>query len=327
MPKRTWLWNLYLLFQIGETLIQKQQRKIEELQRELQRSQQQLLLIQRKDPQPAPIPLKAVIQNGVIHIDPKKLLLQQHVQSKMQQATTANVNVKASLAARITQHQAQQQINQLLKNKILVPVEVKNCKPPPPVYEEATKTIKQEPTTKNVKSEIVDDLLDILIKSGELPPSAAQDPTSPTVAPVLRPQPFPEPAPYPAPFIENMSTDFAENNNTTDHFHSNLDFLLNQDSPLEYSNTNGTLKDIGLDLDMDFGQLEEAGNNNSDLPVAMDMDESWLGFVNPVSSTVPDLRLYDPLLGTAQQPYDLFNLEENDLKLSTMSWDKVDFAA
>lgn len=287
------------------------------------------MLIQRKDPQPTPIPLKAVIQNGVIHIDPKKLVLQQHVQAKMQQPS--NVNVKASLAARITQHQAQQQINQLLKNKILVPVEVKTSKPappPPPVYEEPVKTVKPEP--KNVKSEIVDDLLDILIKSGELPPSAAQDPTSP--ATVQRPPPFPEPAPYPAPFIENMATDFQENNNTTtDHFHSNLDFLINQD--LEYGNTNGnvSLKDIGLDLDtldsMDFGQLEEAGNNNADLPVAMDMDESWLGFVNPVTSTVPDLRLYDPLLGTAQQPYDMFNLEENDLKLSAMSWDKVDFAA
>lgn len=59
-----------------------------------------------------------------------------------------------------------------------------------PQYQEVAsllKNIKQEPTTEktssgrqSVKSQIVDDVLDILIKSGELPPSAAQDPTTPT---------------------------------------------------------------------------------------------------------------------------------------------------
>lgn len=49
------------------------------------------------------------------------------------------------------------------------------------------KSIKQEPVSEktssgrhSVKSQIVEDVLDILIKSGELPPSAAQDPTTPT---------------------------------------------------------------------------------------------------------------------------------------------------
>ncbi|KAK3930059.1 Myocardin-related transcription factor B [Frankliniella fusca] len=60
-----------------------------------------------------------------------------------------------------------------------------------PQYEEVAsllKNIKQEPSEKksvgrqSIKSQIVDDVLDILIKSGELPPSAAQDPTTPTPA-------------------------------------------------------------------------------------------------------------------------------------------------
>ncbi|KAJ9595059.1 hypothetical protein L9F63_013656, partial [Diploptera punctata] len=65
---------------------------------------------------------------------------------------------------------------------------------PPPQYEEATKQLKvkqeTDPNTpgcksnssrpKNVKSQIVDDVLEILIKNGELPPSAAQDPATPT---------------------------------------------------------------------------------------------------------------------------------------------------
>lgn len=64
-------------------------------------------------------------------------------------------------------------------------------KPPPPLYEEATKqlsnvtvTVKEEPTVvieKNIKSENLTDVLDILIKNGELPESAL-DPTTPTTA-------------------------------------------------------------------------------------------------------------------------------------------------
>lgn len=62
-----------------------------------------------------------------------------------------------------------------------------------PQYEEVAsllKNVKQEPASEknssgrhSVKSQIVDDVLDILIKSGELPPSAAQDPTTPTPTP------------------------------------------------------------------------------------------------------------------------------------------------
>ena len=51
----------------------------------------------------------------------------------------------------------------------------------PPNYEEATKqNNKIKDKKKSIKSQAVDDVLEILIKNGELPPSAAQDPTTPT---------------------------------------------------------------------------------------------------------------------------------------------------
>ena len=54
----------------------------------------------------------------------------------------------------------------------------------PPNYEEAIEANKQtnkiKDKKKSVKSQAVDDVLEILIKNGELPPSAAHDPTTPT---------------------------------------------------------------------------------------------------------------------------------------------------
>lgn len=65
---------------------------------------------------------------------------------------------------------------------------------PPPNYEEA---IKAPSTTKNrkksIKSQAVDDVLEILIKNGELPPSAAQEPQTPTTPEKMRNTAFPTP--------------------------------------------------------------------------------------------------------------------------------------
>lgn len=49
-------------------------------------------------------------------------------------------------------------------------------------------------------------------------------------------------------------------------------------------------------------------------------------------SSGSDLDSYDPLLSNSQDVFDLFNLEDTDLKMSsadmnTLTWDKVDFAA
>lgn len=51
---------------------------------------------------------------------------------------------------------------------------------PPPDYAEATKQINHsKEKKKSIKSQAVEDVLEILIKNGELPPSAAHEPTTP----------------------------------------------------------------------------------------------------------------------------------------------------
>lgn len=95
---------------------------------------------------------------------------------------------------------------------------------------------------------------------------------------------------------------------------------------------------------MDFGQLD------CDMPMDMD-DPDWLDSLMPQSpppsatlsssnchhqSIPPSISLsstdiYDPLLGSSQYSFDLFNMEDSDFKMSSdlsspMTWDKVDFA-
>lgn len=93
---------------------------------------------------------------------------------------------------------------------------------------------------------------------------------------------------------------------------------------------------------MDFVQLD------CDMPMDMD-DPDWLDSLMPQSpttsttlsssnhqSTMPSISLssatdiYDPLLGSNQYSFDLFNMEDSDFKMSSdlspMTWDKVDFA-
>lgn len=92
---------------------------------------------------------------------------------------------------------------------------------------------------------------------------------------------------------------------------------------------------------MDFGQLD------CDMPMDMD-DPDWLDSLMPQSpppsatlfssnhQSTPSISLssttdiYDPLLGSSQYTFDLFNMEDSDFKMSSdlspMTWDKVDFA-
>lgn len=100
-------------------------------------------------------------------------------------------------------------------------------------------------------------------------------------------------------------------------------------------------------LDCDMGVKMEAPQELMDIgDMSMDMDDpDWLDSLMPQSpsiltsttnhhspppsaqSTVTDL--YDPLLANSQDPFDLFNMEDTDYKMSsdlTLSWDKVDFA-
>lgn len=90
---------------------------------------------------------------------------------------------------------------------------------------------------------------------------------------------------------------------------------------------------------MDFGQLD------CDMPMDMD-DPDWLDSLMPQSPPpsatslssnhqAPSINfsstdIYDPLLGSSQYSFDLFNMEDSDFKMSSdlspMTWDKVDFA-
>nr|CAD7438891.1 unnamed protein product [Timema bartmani] len=168
---------------------------------------------------------------------------------------------------------------------------------------------------KNVKSQIVDDVLEILIKNGELPPSAAQDPATPTTpgrslpqgliftasspapaSPPVPPPPPPPPLPHSS-FAITLPTAIRlasqTDQNSVQPFQMQLtgpealDLILNSVQP-----TDGTseghqlssdlqtaagidLKELGLDLEtldsMDFGQLD-----CSDLGVSVKLEPSDL---------------------------------------------------
>lgn len=106
---------------------------------------------------------------------------------------------------------------------------------------------------------------------------------------------------------------------------------------------------------MDFGQLDcdlgvkmETPQELMDIgDMSMDMDDpDWLDSLMPQSpptSTIASYHhqptpppshstsndLYDPLLSNSQDPFDLFNIEDSDFKMSSdisLAWDKVDFA-
>nr|SVE83605.1 EOG090X04KW [Daphnia pulex] len=78
-------------------------------------------------------------------------------------------------------------------------------RPPPPNYSEASRMLGNHTTPSSgssssslkprvsIKSQLVDDVLDILIRNGELPPSAAHDPVTPTTP--RDPPPMPPPLP------------------------------------------------------------------------------------------------------------------------------------
>ncbi|KAK9871554.1 hypothetical protein WA026_012934 [Henosepilachna vigintioctopunctata] len=345
----------------SDDIVKEQQRRIEELQRELTLSQLKLQAATRSE-------TKAQV-----------LALQKHLQAKQQQQASLEIQQLQALQARQSQINEEQQrlqqqqhvafqnqknlannlvlngvdaalvLNQLIQGKVKIanhqranslpnffnsvvspiittnevksePVEIK----PPPLYEEATKQIGK----KNIKSQIVDDVLEILIKNGELPPSAAQDPVTPNSAENKAIEPL-----YP-----NQNQQIIENDNHDENLELDPNQLIDS---LDY-----------LD-DMDLSQLDmelchQNGENNNMGPehdtVHMDTDE-WLESLLPIEHRnnvevncidqqmciqEPDLSGYDPLLAISHDPYDPFNLDEfrspSDLT-AALSWDKLDYAA
>ncbi|XP_045465100.1 myocardin-related transcription factor B isoform X2 [Harmonia axyridis] len=332
-------------------IVKEQQKKIEELQRELTLSQLKLQAATRSE-------TKAQV-----------LALQKHLQAKQQQQASLQIQQLQALQARQSQMNEEQQrlqqqqhvafqnqknlanglvlngvdaammLNQLIHGKVkfnqranslpnffnpIIPTSVKQetvevkqeieLKAPPPLYEEVNRK-------NNVKSQIVDDVLEILIKNGELPPSAAQEPVTPNGVDAKIVEP-------PVYITQNM----VDNNNHEEAFDLNPNDLIDSLDNLD-----------GMDLSQFAMDLEPHGGDNNNIcmdndTVPMDTDE-WLESLLPSEDKQaldnqhmcvqePDLNGYDPLLALSHDPFDPFNLDEyrnaSDL---TLSWDKIDYTA
>lgn len=196
-----------------------------------------------------------------------------------------------------------------------------DVKPPPPLYEEATKQIKKGKNS--VKSQMVDDVLEILIKNGELPPSAANDPTTPVSAGTKSNEPLFPNQPHPA--VDPNSPEAALGLDPGDLLDTLDDTLENMD----FSQ---------LVMELGGGQTTGTQNGEQHESVPMDTDD-WLDSLlpgeqqngtAPLAPQEPDLGNFDPLLGISQDTFDPFCLEDfrsgADLSAS-LSWDKLDFAA
>ncbi|XP_050301850.1 myocardin-related transcription factor A-like isoform X2 [Anthonomus grandis grandis] len=206
----------------------------------------------------------------------------------------------------------------------------------PPLYEEATKEMNKK---NNIKSQTVDDVLEILIKNGELPPSAASYPSTPGSAGTKNQEPL-----YP-----NMQSVITDLENNIQMMHNSPDHsALSGIDPTELLDS--------LDLEnMDFNQLMEFGNNctqsndniNSETDmehniVPMDTDEWLQALDNGYSSGTngsscmtiingqdgsQDLGgAYDPLLSVGHH-FDPFDLEEYRPAADIpIDWGKADYA-
>ncbi|KAF5289176.1 hypothetical protein FQR65_LT02066 [Abscondita terminalis] len=353
-----------------DDIVREQQRQIEELQRELTISQLKLQAATRAEPKAQLIALQKHLQARqqnqqlAVHMqqlqalqaqqaqEQQRIQQQQHVAFQNQKNLAGGLLLNGNDATTVLNHLVQgkakfinghSRANSLPNfiNTIVAPIintpDIKmecneEVKPPPPLYEEATKQIKKD---KNyVKSQIVDDVLEILIKNGELPPSAAQDPSTPGSAGTKATEPiFPNNVPQPSvvqPTMDAGSPEAALGLDVTDLLDT-LDTLENMDFS---------------QLVMELGGNQQAGEHcvqNTDMDnmsVPMDTDD-WLesllpsenqngNMTNQHTSQESELSGYDPLLATVQDPFDPFSLEEfrstADLT-AALSWDKVDFAA
>ena len=194
-----------------------QDQKIHDLVRGLQEEQQALLEQQQLLRQQAAATAQTAEETVAANNDPKaqqRLLLQQHLQLKIQQQ-----QIQQQLEQLQPKHQQSpsspsagkpsiravlkptKSASKLLQQQANSSSDNNNCfRPPPPNYSEASKLLQQHPSGApqqarprvSIKSQLVDDVLDILIRSGELPPSAANDPVTPTTP---RDPPLPPPLP------------------------------------------------------------------------------------------------------------------------------------
>lgn len=339
-----------------EDIVREQQRQIEELQRELTLSKLRLQEATRAEPKAQLLALQKHLQarqqqqqhqqqqqialqmqqlqalqarQAHVNEEQQRLQQQQHVAFQNQKNMAGGLvlfNLMQGKAKVVNGHTRTNSLPSFL-NSIVTPViaatdvkaeYIEDVKPPPPLYEEATKQINKK---NNVKSQIVDDVLEILIKNGELPPSAAQDPSTPGSAGTKTTEPvFPNPnSPEAA-----LGLDPTEILDTLDNL-DNMDFtqfVMELGDNQHHSDNNNMQSDHEVPMDTDDWLeslcVENGHNGNNGACTA------------PLASQEADLVGYDPLLGITQDPFDPFNLEEfqspADLTAS-LSWDKVDYAA
>lgn len=250
----------------------------------------------------------------------------------------------------------------------------------PPDYDEATKQLNKarhaQPfasttvthasskpgRSRSVKSKDVDDVLEILIKNGELPPSAAQEPPTPTT-PInggdmgallaCTPPSFPTPPP------SSEATTFGERTPPS------LALSCDSETPPPSASLDF---DFHLDIDdfegMDLGMLAEGSKQPSrnsfpepadlaDPTLSMEIELSdWLDVMMPNASsssssaapqnaagsvtaagTATNAAQHDPLLSTnaeVHDPFDLFPAGDPDFRTwddFRTSWDSTDFIA
>lgn len=353
-----------------DDIVREQQRQIEELQRELTLSQLKLQAAQRAEPKNQMLALQKYLQ-----AKQEAAIQMQKIQSKQAQINNEAQKIhyitfqnQKNLPKNVTETEGTTMFNQLNREKAKImnkharanslpnflntivavtnPSEIKpeyqretKPPPPPPVYENETEDSKKSKS--NVKSQIVDDVLEILIKNGELPPSAAQDPSTPGSASTKNVEPI----------FPNNNNCTSTNNNKTINCNNNLIQPPHPSSPesalgLDSTDLLDTLETLE---NMDFSILvrefgcqqanENSSQNNENNPLPMDTDE-WLDSLlpsenhntmspAPVASQESNHKGFDPLLGFAQDPFDAFLLEDfrSSSDLTTALWDKVDFAA
>lgn len=353
-----------------EDLVREQQKQIEELQRELTLSQLKLQAAQRAEHKKSQVlalqkhlqTKQASTPQSQFQSNSEPTEIQHFVaihNQKNMPNMPGNIIFNGNDAAIVLNHLIQgkakfienkQEKTNILPNflnTLVTPLQTftpvgkmdyqEEIKPPSITYDNILKeNTKKEKS--NVKSQTVDDVLEILIKNGELPPSAAHDPATPGSAGTKNIEPI---------FQNNNCTlplDSLKSNN------NNINYIPNPHSPdstlgLDSSDLIETLDTLE---NMDFGILvkelgyqqsnENTIHNESDqISVAMDTDE-WLESLlptensncmtqNPIVSHETNLKGFDPLLGVAQNPLDAFLLDDFRSSVDSASWDKVDFAA
>ncbi|XP_023228608.1 MKL/myocardin-like protein 1 isoform X1 [Centruroides sculpturatus] len=229
----------------------------------------------------------------------------------------------------------------------------------PPNYDEATKQLKsnqaiqqfqlgiaKQLTTKrprgqkSVKSQAVDDVLEILIKNGELPPSAAQEPPTPTTpetgkpaanAPPLFPSTSSLPSVTPPPSTILTETENGVTNTLDFDFHLGLDEIEAMDlgvlgpednsqktdssivCPSTHTETHKSHQQCNKNPSYSISANNELTNTNMDIELC-----DWLDSVmQPSTNTSVDLSSNGSFLHRPQNTYN--NNNDNDPLLSNMA--------